>query len=103
MSSIEQLRALCGGPRDGALLRLSIANALLGAGRREDAIGELRAALRFDPRYSAAWKTLGRALAEAGDTAGAIAAYEAGIAAAHERGDKQAEKEMTVFLKRLTR
>lgn len=101
MASLEQLRELCGGPRDGALLRLSIANVLLGAGERDAAIAELREALRFDAAYSAAWKALGRALADAGESRNAIAAYEAGIAAAREHGDKQAEKEMIVFLKRL--
>lgn len=103
MASLDQLRAWCGGPRDGALLRLSLANALLAAGRRDDAIGELREALRFDPGYSAAWKTLGGVLADAGDVCAAIAAYESGIAAAAARGDKQAEKEMRVFAKRLAR
>jgi hypothetical protein len=33
----------------------------------------------------------------------ALAAYRDGIAAAHARGDKQAEKEMTVFARRLSR
>jgi hypothetical protein len=44
---------------------------------------------------------LGRALADSGDTAGAIATFEHGIEVAHARGDRQAEKEMTVFLRRL--
>lgn len=101
MATLDQLRALCGGPRDGALLRLSIANALLQAGERDSAIAQLREALRFDPEYSAAWKTLGRVLADGGEVRAAIAAYRDGIAAAHKRGDKQAEKEMVVFLRRL--
>lgn len=103
MPSLEQLRALCGGSRDGALLRLSIANVLRDSGDSEGAIAELRKALHFDPDYSAAWKALGRALADAGNADEAIAAYRSGVAAARRRGDKQAEKEMTVFLKRLDR
>jgi predicted Zn-dependent protease len=98
---VQRLRALCGGPRDGALLRMSLANALIAAGDRAAAIDELRRATAFDGEYSAAWKLLGKALAESGDAAGAIAAYEKGIAAAEKRGDKQAQKEMRVFLKRL--
>jgi hypothetical protein len=39
----------------------------------------------------------------AGDSAGARHAWEQGIAAAAEQGDKQAEREMAVFLKRLGR
>jgi cytochrome c-type biogenesis protein CcmH/NrfG len=54
-----------------------------------------------DGDYSAAWKLLGKALAESGDADGAAAAYRNGIAAAERRGDKQAAKEMTVFLRRL--
>ena len=98
---IARLRAMCGGPRDGALLRVSLANALLAAGDRPAAIEELRRATEFDADYSAAWKLLGKALAESGDAAGAIDGYQRGIAAASKRGDKQAEKEMAVFLRRL--
>jgi predicted Zn-dependent protease len=101
--AIEQLRALCGGARDGALLRMAIANALLARNDVAAAIVELRAALRFDPDYSAAWKLLGKTLAAAGDEAAAIEAYRSGIDAASRHGDKQAEKEMTVFLRRLIR
>lgn len=101
--AIEKLRAMCGGPRDGALLRMSMANALLAQGDTAAAIAELREALRFEAGYSAAWKLLGKTLAETGDTAAAIDAYQSGIAAAVRRGDKQAEKEMTVFLRRLTK
>ena len=98
---VARLRAMCGGPRDGALLRVSLANALAAVGDRESAISELRRAVAFDTGYSAAWKLLGKTLAETGDAAGAIDAYEHGIGAAIRGGDKQAEKEMRVFLKRL--
>jgi predicted Zn-dependent protease len=100
-SLIDGLRGQCGGPRDGALLRLSLGNALLGESDIEAAIGELRQALAFDPLYSAAWKLLGRALLASGDEPAASQAWQHGIAAAAQRGDRQAEKEMTVFLRRL--
>ena len=99
-AKLAQLRALCGGPRDGALLRVSLANVLLEQADKTAAIAELRAALGFDPDYSAAWKLLGKTL-ESDDADSARDAYRAGIEAAHRRGDKQAEKEMSVFLKRL--
>jgi len=102
-ATIARLRALLGGPRDGALLRMSLASALLAAKQHAEAIVELRCALDFDAEYSAAWKQLGRALAESGDTAAAAAAYERGIDAAQRRGDKQAGREMEVFLRRLQR
>jgi len=98
---IARLRAQLGGPRDGALLRHSLGNALLAHGDAAGAVVALREALEFDPQYSAAWKVLGNALAKAGDAPAAIDAWERGIAVAHARGDVQAAKEMTVFLNRL--
>jgi predicted Zn-dependent protease len=98
---LASLRAQCGGPRDGALLRFSLGNALLGEGQAIEAAAELRRAVTFDPGYSAAWKLLGKACLAAGDTAGAAEAWRQGVAVAVARGDKQAEKEMTVFLRRL--
>jgi Tfp pilus assembly protein PilF len=99
--SIERLRALCGGPRDGALLRVTLANALLVEGDAVAAIAELRRALGFDPDYSAAWKLLAKTLDDSAEKAAAVDAYRAGIIAAKKRGDKQAENEMQVFLRRL--
>lgn len=100
-SLIESLRAQCDGPRDGALLRFSLGNALLNAGDHAQAIDAFRRAVTFDPNYSAAWKWLGKACLAAHDETGAAAAWRQGIAVAQQRGDKQAEKEMTVFLRRI--
>lgn len=100
---IANLRKQIGGARDGALLRFSLANALAGQGDDAAAAQACRDALAFDANYSAAWKLLGKTLAAAGDTAGAIDAYERGIAVAAARGDRQAQKEMDVFLRRLKR
>ena len=99
---IANLRAQCGGPRDGALLRFSLGNALLGAGDATGAVAEFKQAVVFDPAYSAAWKLLGKACLALDDKPGAAQAWRQGIAVAKARGDKQAEKEMTVFLKRLS-
>ena len=98
---IARLRAQLGGPRDGALLRFSLGTALLSHGDAIGAVAALREAITFDAGYSAAWKALGQALDKCGDAAAAIAAYEEGIGIAHERGDRQVEEEMTVFLRRL--
>lgn len=98
---IASLREQCGGPRDGALLRFSLGNALLSDGDIHAAIDELRRAVVFDPGYSAAWKLLGKACLDAGQLEAAADAWRSGITAAAERGDKQAEKEMAVFLRRL--
>lgn len=98
---IVNLEKLLGGPRDGALLRYSLGNEWLKAGDPAQAVEHLRAAVERDPKYSAAWKLLGRALTESGDKPAALAAYQQGIAAAQARGDVQAAKEMAVFAKRL--
>ena len=101
--TIESLEKLRGTPRDGALLRYSLGLEYLKAGSRDRAIAELREAVARDGAYSAAWKALGRALAEDDRAAEARAAWERGIEAARTKGDRQAEKEMTVFVRRLER
>jgi Flp pilus assembly protein TadD len=99
--SIESLEKLLGTPRDGALLRYSLGSAHVRAGNLERGVTELREAVARDPGYSAAWKALGGALAAAGRADEAREAYARGIEAARSRGDRQAEKEMTVFARRL--
>ena len=98
---IASLEKMLDGPRDGALLRFSLGNEYLKAGAAAEAAASFQAAVERDSQYSAAWKALGKALAETGDQAGALAAYERGIAVAEARGDIQAAREMTVFAKRL--
>jgi len=98
---IRNLEKLLDTPRDGALLRYALGTAYLKAGQTEPALAQLREALARDPRYSAAWKALGNALSEAGRDAEALETWRRGIAAAREKGDRQAEKEMTVFARRL--
>ena len=100
-ASTTRLRGLVDGARDGALLRMSLANALLADGNPDEALAQVRRALQFDADYSAAWKLLGRLLTERSDNVAAADAYRAGIAVAEKRGDKQALKEMQVFLRRL--
>jgi len=98
---IESLEKLRGTPRDGALLRYSLGLEHLKAGDRSRAIAELREAVVRDAQYSAAWKALGRALAEDGRHGEALEAWTRGIEAARAKGDRQAEKEMSVFARRL--
>ncbi|HYR33866.1 MAG TPA: tetratricopeptide repeat protein [Burkholderiales bacterium] len=98
---ISSLEKLIGTPRDGALLRYSLGREYAKAGDPARAAQYLRDAVERDPLYSAAWKALGRALQDAGQAAAAIEAYARGIEAARAKGDRQAEKEMTVFKKRL--
>lgn len=101
--SIARLEKLLGTPRDGALLRFSLGLEYARAQDAATAIEHFRRALAMDPTYSAAWRALGKALESAGQADAALAAYRDGIAAAQQKGDKQAEKEMTVFARRLSR
>ena len=101
MNAVERFEALLAAGKDSALLRFGLGNQYLAAGDAARAADHLRHAVTQDPTYSAAWKLLGKALAAVGDTEAAKAAYRSGIEAADSRGDKQAAREMTVFLKRL--
>ncbi len=101
MGMIDGFEKLLAAGKDGPLLRFSLGNEYLKAGRPTEAIVHLRAAVEADGAYSAAWKLLGKALTAAGDPVSAGEAYTCGIAAAAAKGDKQAVKEMTVFRKRL--
>lgn len=101
MASIESLEAMLARGQDGALLRYSLGNEYLKSGDHEKSVEHLRKAVALDPGYSAAWKLLGQALADAGRGDEAIQTYEDGIRVAGEKGDVQAAKEMAVFLKRL--
>ena len=95
------LEKLIGTPRDGALLRYSLGLEYHRAGDLARALEHLREAVARDPLYSAAWKTLGKVLTELDRRREALDAYRKGIEAAAAKGDRQAEKEMTVFARRL--
>lgn len=101
MVSVDSLEAMLARGQDSALLRYGLGGEYLKTGESEKAIEHLRRAVTLDPTYSAAWKLLGKALAESERTGEAIKAYEDGIRAAATKGDKQTAKEMAVFLKRL--
>ena len=58
-------------------------------------------AVARDPLFSAAWKALAKALTDIDSLDEALSTYRQGIEAAQKKGDRQAEKEMTVFARRL--
>ena len=86
---------------DNALLRFGLGKALLDAGDAAAAVTHLQHCVAQDPRYSAGWKWLGKAHLAVDDTAAAARAWQEGSAVAATNGDKQAVKEMAVFLRRL--
>ncbi|MEO1766300.1 tetratricopeptide repeat protein [Thiobacter aerophilum] len=99
--ALENLEKMLASGKDNALVRFALGNEYLKLDRPLEAAAHLRAALAFEPAYSAAWKLLGKALAQAGQLEDALAAYRQGIETAEKKGDKQAAKEMTVFARRI--
>jgi len=100
---ISSLLNLVGTERDNAMLRLALARLLAAQSEPEQAAVHLEAAVEMDSDYTAAWKELGRVRQMNGDNEGAAIAWSQGIEKARAKGDKQAEKEMTVFMRRLAR
>jgi Tfp pilus assembly protein PilF len=101
MAILDNLEAMLARGQDNALVRYGIGAEYLKLNQFDKAAEHLRKAVEKDPKYSAAWKLLSKALTDAGQKDEAIKAYEDGIKVAEEKGDKQAAKEMMVFLKRL--
>jgi len=100
---LENFLAMLSAGRDNALLRYSLGNEYLKQGDAAQAAEHLRRAVEHDPKYSAAWKLLGKALADSNALTDALAAYQQGITVAEARGDKQAAKEMGVFARRISK
>lgn len=98
---LENFLAMLASGRDAPLLRFSLGNEYMKLNEPATAAEHLRQAVALDPKYSAAWKLLGKALADSSALPEALAAYQQGIMVAEARGDKQAAKEMTVFAKRI--
>lgn len=101
MDRITQLEQLLASGKDNALVRFSLGSAYLEQEQAELAASHLAAAVKLDPNYSAAWKLYGKSLVLLEQVEQARSVYAQGIAVAQVKGDIQAAKEMTVFLKRL--
>ena len=100
---LSRLEGMLAAGQDSAMLRFSLGSEYLRAGDAALARTHLSEAVELDPAYSAAWKMLGKATAEAGDALEAGRIFAQGIKVAEEQGDVQAAKEMAVFLRRLKR
>ena len=102
-SALENFEKMLAAGKEGALLRFSLGNEYLKAGDASRAAEHFARAVALDAEFTAAWKLYGKALAVADRKEEALAAYRRGIEVAAKRGDKQAEKEMRVFARRLER
>jgi len=99
--SNEALEKMLAKGMDNALLRFGLGKGYLDAGDFARAAEHLQHCVAFDPHYSAAWKLLGQALNKQGLLEDARQAWTQGLQVAQQKGDKQAEKEIGVFLRRL--
>ncbi len=98
---LESLEKMLAKGMDNAMLRFGLGKGYLDAGDAAAAAVHLQRCVEQDPTYSAAWKLLGKTLQATGNPDGARQAWNQGLTAAQTRGDKQAEKEMTVLLRKL--
>ena len=98
---IAALEKMLAAGRDSAMLRFGLGKAYLDSNQPEQALAHLQLCVDQDPEYSAAWKLLGRAGRESGDAALARSAWQQGLAVARAKGDKQLERELSVFLRKL--
>ena len=98
LSSFERMLA---SGKDGAMLRYSLGNEYLKAEDVNAALVHLERAVELDPLYTAAWKLYGKVLLAAGRDDDALVAWRRGIDVARGKGDRQAEKEMSVFARRI--
>ena len=102
MTMRANLERMLAGGRDDAMLRFGLGSACFNEKDFDAAVPHFEACLAHDPGYTAAWKLKGRALMQLGRIEDAIATFNEGISVAVAAGDKQAEREMTTFLAKLT-
>ncbi|MDQ2069678.1 tetratricopeptide repeat protein [Natronospira bacteriovora] len=98
---LDRLLTMLEKGQDNAMLRFSLGQEYARRDRHEEAARHFAEAVRQQPDYSAAWKGYGKALANQGALVESAEVYRRGIAVAEEKGDKQAAREMQVFLKRI--
>ncbi|AHL73577.1 hypothetical protein CH92_00065 [Stutzerimonas stutzeri] len=100
---LESLEKMLAKGMDNPMLRFGLGKGYLDADDAARASTHLQRCVEQDPSYSAAWKLLGKALQAVSDLEGARHAWTQGLIAAQTHGDKQAEKEITVFLRKLNK
>ncbi len=103
MGVIENLEKMLSSGRDDPMLRFGLGSAYFNQKNFARAAPHLQACIAWDANYSAAYKLLGKALIRIGKEEEAKAVFEAGLPIAVAKGDKQTEKEITVFLNKLGR
>ncbi len=98
---IEKFKELLANEPRNPMLHFGLGNELLKHGRHTEAAKSYQAAIEANPRYTAAYRQLGKALEQSNQRQAAQNAYRSGIAIGNDVGDLQTVKEMRVFLRRL--
>jgi uncharacterized protein HemY len=100
-SRSEAFRKLLERSPDNPMILYSLGSELFKEGRYAEARDHLSRAVVNKPDYSVAYRTLGRAHAEIGETEEARRVFEKGREVAQANGDLQTVKEIDVFVRRL--
>lgn len=100
---LERLEAMLAQGQDNQLLRFGLGSVYFGQKSYRNALFHLKVCIEQEPTHSAAWKLLGRSYQALGLDDDAIRVYQQGLKVAQTNGDKQVEREITVFLKKLTK
>lgn len=98
---IDRLETMLAEGRDDAMLRFGLGSALFNEKRYDEAVQHLEECIRQNEGYSAAYKLLGRSLMNLKSYPDAKEVLAKGLRVAESQGDKQSEKEITVFLKKI--
>ena len=98
-----KLEAMLAAGNDNLLLRFALGSDCMKARQYVKAAGHFRRATELDPTYSAAWKNWGRCLAAGGHKDEARRVFLQALDVARTKGDKQVEREASVFLRRLAK
>ncbi len=101
MSMIDNLEKLLAGGRDDALLRFGLGSACFNQKDYARAAEHLARCIVQDETSSAACNLLGKAYLKLAEPEKARQVFMTGLARARAAGDKQIEKEITVFLKKM--
>lgn len=99
----DKLEQMLAEGKDSPLLRFGLGNAYCAKKNFVQAAIHFEACVKQEPEYSAAWKMLGRSRMSTGQSKEAQAAFEHGLAAAIKKGDKQTEREIQTFMKKLAK
>jgi predicted Zn-dependent protease len=100
-SRVESFRRLLEKDPENPMLLYSLGGELLREGRAAEAVAYLERAVEAKPDYSAAYRSLGRALVAQGDESEARRVFAQGREVAQGRGDLQIVREIDVFVRRL--